>query len=275
MICRTSSPADVPRLKELWKTCFGDSDGYIDHFFQTAYVPQRALVLEAEGVVASMLLTFPETIVTAQGQTAPAWYVYAFCTAPDCQGKGYGRALLAWTEEQARAAGCAAVLMVPGEDSLFQFYHTLGYTLTLNHREVTLPQNQLPITQPHLSPISPEEYAQERCLWLAGLDCINPTPQALIHQKNLCRCTGGDLFRLADGIAAVEVWEGTAEVKELLCADLTAGAAAIAAALGTSQVHIYLPAPLDTGTEVPFAVVKWLKSGFTLGDTTYFAFAFD
>ena len=275
MICRTASPADVPRLKELWKTCFGDSDGYIDHFFQTAYVPHQALVLEAEGVVASMLLTFPQTVVTPEGQTASAWYVYAFCTAPDQQGKGYGRALLAWTETQALAAGCAAVLVVPGEESLFAFYQGLGYTDALEHREVTWTRQQLPVTQPHLSPISPQAYARERAQWLAGLGRIDPTLPALTYQKALCRCTGGDLFRLADGIAAVEVWEDTAEVKELLCADLSAGAGAIAAALGTAHVHLYLPPVLDLGQKKPFALVKWLKSPIPLGDMGYFAFAFD
>ena len=275
MICRTSVPTDVPRLRELWKTCFGDSDWYLDHFFHNAYRPERALVLEAEGAVVSMLLTFPETVVTAAGGTAPACYVYAFCTHPDSQGRGYGRTLLAWTEQRARAEGCAAALMVPGEESLFRFYRSLGYGVTLFHREVAWPQNRLPITQPRLSPLSPAEYAGERALWLAGTDRVDPTAETLVWQQSLCRCTGGDLYRLSDGVAAVEVWEDTAEVKELLCADPQSAAAAIAAALGAAQVRLYLPAGLEVGEKVPFAVLKWLKPGLTLGPECYFAFGFD
>lgn len=273
--CRTSVLEDIPRLKELWKSCFGDEDSYIDHYFQTFYAPDRALVLEVDGVVTSMLLTFPETVVTADGRTCPACYIYAFCTQPDLQGRGYGRMLLTWAEDRAGEAGCAAVLMVPGEKSLFRFYETLGYTVTLSHREVTWPQNALPVTQTRLNPISWEEYQRERRLWLSGLERIDPAGETLAYQQSLCRFTGGNLYRLSEGIAAVELWEDTAEVKELLCADWKSGAAAICAALGVSGVHVYLPPVAQEGELVPFCVVKPLRREFVVSQRAYFAFGLD
>lgn len=274
-ICRTSTAQDIPRLKVLWKNCFGDEDSYIDHYFRTFYAPERTLVLEVEGEVASMLLTFPETVVTAGGRTYPACYIYAFCTHPDLQGRGYGKRLLTWAEERAQAAGCAAVLMVPGEESLFRFYETLGYTVTLSHREVTWPQNALPITQTGLTPISAEEYQRERRLWLSGLARIDPAPQTLAYQQSLCRYTGGNLYRLSEGIAAVELWEGTAEVKELLCADWKSAAAAICARLSASSVHAYLPGEAQEGELVPFCVVKALGPEAVVLQGAYFAFGLD
>lgn len=274
-VCRTSVLEDIPRLKELWKSCFGDEDAYIDHYFQTFYAPERALVLEEGGIVASMLLTFPETVVTADGRTCPACYIYAFCTHPDLQGRGYGKQLLAWAEARAQKAGCAAVLMVPGEKSLFRFYETLGYTVTLSHREVTWPQKALPITQTGLPPISPEEYQRERRLWLSGLERIDPAGETLAYQQSLCRFTGGNLYRLSEGIAAVELWEGTAEVKELLCADWKSAAAAICAGLGASAVHGYLPSVAGEGELVPFCVVKPLAEKPLISQGAYFAFGLD
>ena len=38
---RISKPEDVPQQKELWKRSFGDSDSYIDHFYQHYYKPER------------------------------------------------------------------------------------------------------------------------------------------------------------------------------------------------------------------------------------------
>lgn len=274
-ICRPSATSDVPRLKELWKRCFGDEDRYIDHFFRNAYVPERTLVLEEGGQAVSMLVTFPEQIVCADGGCAPACYIYAFCTHPEHQSKGYGRKLLAWAEQWAAQQGCAAALMVPGEESLFRFYEALGYTTTLTHRDVLWQRSELSITDPKLIPIDAAEYEQERRKWLCGINRIDPASEGLAFQRSLCRFTGAGLYRAADGIAAVECWEGNAEVKELLCSDLKAGAAAICQGLGAQQVHLYLPGMLPEGEEKPFAVLKDFGGGIEIPADSYFAFGFD
>jgi len=35
LLVRTSVPEDVPAQRELWKLAFGDSDAYLDNYFQT------------------------------------------------------------------------------------------------------------------------------------------------------------------------------------------------------------------------------------------------
>jgi hypothetical protein len=56
-----------------------------------------------------------------------------------------------------------------------------------------------------------------------------------------CRAFGGFLCSIADGIAAVYVDGGTAEIRELLGAS-EAEAAAIGAALGAERVKLWRPA---------------------------------
>lgn len=274
-LCRTSVAADVPRLKALWQLCFGDEERYIDYFFRKAYVPERALVLEQEGEVVSMLITFPQKLVSETGEQRDACYIYAFCTHPDHQSRGYGRALLSFAEERALSEGCAAAIMVPGEESLFRFYAGLGYDTVLHHRDVVWQRGELPITAPGMTAIDAETYAAERSRWLAGWNRVDHEAAGLGWQRALCVSSGSGFYRLAHGIAAVEVWDDVAEVKELLCDDFKAAAAAICAGLGTQSVHCYLPDVVELGERRPFAVVKALGGAEAVPADSYFAFGFD
>ncbi len=48
---RISTPADIPRQRELWQLAFGDDGAYVDNFYHTYYKPERMLMLEEDGVV--------------------------------------------------------------------------------------------------------------------------------------------------------------------------------------------------------------------------------
>ncbi len=254
-VCRPSTAGEVPRLKALWKRCFGDEDGYIDHYFRTFYRPERALVLEAEGTVASMLLTFPFAVCTSDGACMPACYIYAFCTDPALQGRGYGRRLLSCGEDRAARAGCAAALMVPGEQSLFQFYESLGYESTVFCREQPFFPGQPGRCFPR--PCTAEFYNRQREKWLKGLNHIRYPLPVLEYQKSLCRNAGGGFYDLGGGVAAAERDENQLLIRELLTDDPEAAASALLGLLGGETARVRLPVlPGETGQ--PFGVVKWL-----------------
>ena len=42
---RISTPADIPRQRELWQLAFGDGGAYVDNFYHTYYKPERMLIL--------------------------------------------------------------------------------------------------------------------------------------------------------------------------------------------------------------------------------------
>lgn len=270
MSCRTARREDLPRLVELWHLCFGDEEGFIRRFFQWPAVLEGALVLEADGQVVSMLLTFPREV---EGQ--PACYGYAFCTHPACQDRGYGRRLLAWAEDRAREQGRIALILVPGEESLYQFYRSLGYTETLLRRERRWKGPRPERSASPLRPLSPEDYLKERSHWLQGVCSVGAGEEILAQQRRLSQATGGDLYQLPQGgVAAAELWDGKGVVKELLCPDWTQGAAILAAGLGVEELTIALP-PVPGKENAPFGVMKWLgqrPASWTVG---YFAFAFD
>lgn len=274
LTCRFSRLEDVPRLKGLWKDCFGDEDAYIDHYFDTFYRPDRALVLEQEGEVCSMLLTFSFFMTLPTGESLPVCYVYAFCTDPSCQSRGFGRRLLSYAEETARGEGCAALFMIPGEKSLFDFYRSLGYETGASFRSLELEaaeEGTLPV-----QPCSVEDYAARREAWLADLPHISYDSETLHYQHRLCRSTGGGFYRVGEGIAAVEVDEEAIFVKELLS---TCPEKAISALLRTFHLQkalVRLPALPDEEKQQPFAVVKWLNADQApLWKGGWLAFGFD
>lgn len=272
-LCRPSRREEVSRLKELWKVCFEDEDAYIDHYFNQYYQPERALVLEAEGEADSMLLTFPFAMTMAEGTACPACYIYAFCTHPGEQGKGYGRRLLAYAEERARAAGCGAAVMVPGEESLFRFYQSLGYEASILCRKETLRQTGSGNYFPR--PCSSEWYGQQREKWLMGLNHVSYPSEVLEYQHSLCRSSGGGFYELGDGIAAAEVDGDTVFIRELLAQAPEQAASALLMLLGGAKAEARFPVlPGQAGRR--FGVVKWLEDGWRdKWQAGWLAFGFD
>ena len=51
MTPRPSRKGDENALKALWREVFGDTDEYIDAFFQNVYQPDMASVIEEDGTV--------------------------------------------------------------------------------------------------------------------------------------------------------------------------------------------------------------------------------
>ena len=113
LLVRPSVPEDVPAQRELWKLAFGDSDPYIDNFYNSYYRPGQVVVLEEDGLVRSMTAWFDTTfVVPGQGEYRAA-YLYAVATHPDCRGQGLAGKLLAGADEYFRSLGIPAVTTVP------------------------------------------------------------------------------------------------------------------------------------------------------------------
>ena len=69
-------------LKTLWKTCFGDSDEFVNLFFQKIYKPENCLYIAENGAIISAVYMLPYTM-TWYGNVLPVGYIYAAATHPD------------------------------------------------------------------------------------------------------------------------------------------------------------------------------------------------
>lgn len=268
---RPARQPELPRLISLWRTCFGDSEEEIRRCFRSFCPPGQALVLEEQGEIRSMLLRLPVTVALADGTVSSADYVYAFCTDPAEQGKGYGRSLLAAEEELARADGSVAVFMVPGEQSLFRFYAALGYQPSLLCREETMTGSPSALT---VTPCSPERYQREREFWLAGRNHVRYGAELLTYQAESCRLSGGGLYDLGCGVASAAAEGETLLVQELLTCRPEEAVSALLAALGRREAKVRFPASPGEGGR-PFGVVKWLREVPTVWDSGWLAFGFE
>ena len=88
MTPRPSRKGDENALKALWREVFGDTDEYIDAFFQNVYQPGMASVIEEDGTVVAAAYAVPFGAVR---------YIFAVATRPKYRGRGYGRAVFAPT----------------------------------------------------------------------------------------------------------------------------------------------------------------------------------
>ena len=277
---RTSTPADIPALRALWQLAFGDSDAYVDNFFNTYYRPKRMLLLEGEGRLLAMTAWFDTSFVLPGRGDYRTAYLYAVATHPDARGRGLAGRLLAWADDFFRSLAIPAVTTVPAEPSLHNFFGANGFRECFCHREVTLPRIQ---TQSDLSlePISPQVYTQLREIFLQDIPHIALSEEAITYQAGCCALSGGGLYAVGTPfgtaiLCAEGMGNGTLLVKELLGRPAAQQAAALA-------MHALLPGfsglCRSPGRGISFGMLKWLEpetaDRWDWSSTAFLGLAFD
>lgn len=113
----------IPALRRLWQTAFGDTDEFLDGFFATGFAPERCrILLEGDALVAALYW------FDCHWQDKKIAYLYAIATDPACQGKGFCRRLVTNTHAHLQDLGYSGALLVPGNKPLFSLYEKLGYS---------------------------------------------------------------------------------------------------------------------------------------------------
>lgn len=274
---RTSTSADRPRLRQLWQLAFGDSEDYIDCFFNACPDPERVLVLEDEGGVQAMTAWFDMPLVSADGGQWLGAYLYAVATHPDQRGKGYAGRLLAWAGEWLREKGFACLTTVPASESLHKFFAANGFAEQFALVEQELVPDMTIAPAPHAA-VEWQEYGALREKCLSNVAHVACGEDGLAYQQAVCRLSGGGLFRVGSGCACVERAGDTAVVKELLASaeEHPAILAALAGVIPASRWLVRTPS--QPGWEgKPFAMVRWLEERPIRWEKTggYFGLAFD
>ena len=187
---RPSCPGEIPHLRQLWKDCFDDSDGFLDLFFGTAYAPERSIVISQRNRIVGAAYWF---VCSLKERTLA--YIYAVAISPALQGQGLGSALMEAIHDTLRNQGFDAVLLVPGDDGLRRYYRRFGYrTCSYRAREVSMPP---------LVPIPSSRYAQLRKALLP--------PNGVIQEgENLAFLSAlADFYQAENAIAALSKEDGS------------------------------------------------------------------
>lgn len=268
MELRLAEKKDLPRLTALWQECFGDAPEEVNRFWSALFDKIQVFAAWERETPLSMLCALPLSLVDEMGESCPASYFYAVCTAPKHRRQGLCAKLMRFAENTLKKQGIDFTCLVPAETELFSFYGALGYLPAFYHRHYSLPAAG---SNAKITKINHEAYQNLRQMQLYGAFADYSLP-LLRWQQTLGEKTGAGLYRIetSDGVycAAAEKWGSTLQIKELL-PDGPEAAAALAARLGCESVHVR-----TEGDEAPFGMAKALSGG-DIVHFSYLALAFD
>lgn len=191
----------IPALRRLWQEAFGDSDAFLDGFFDTGFSPDRCLCVFEEAPVAAVYW------FDCRFNGKKIAYLYALATKKSHRGRGFARALVEETVTRLRENGYAGALLVPGEPALFSMYERLGFTCPLTVDTFEAVAGNTPVA---LRKVTPETYGDiRRRLLPAGA-----VAQEGENLRFLGRCAG--LYAGENFLLAANVEEGVLKTMEFL-----------------------------------------------------------
>ncbi len=121
-----ANPDTTHLVREMWKTCFGDTDEYIDLLFTKKYKEENTLIYFENGNAVASLQMLPYNI-NLYGESTPFYYLAGLCTLPDHRRKGYMEQLILRSFDIMKCRDIPLAILVPAEDWLFDFYAKYGF----------------------------------------------------------------------------------------------------------------------------------------------------
>ena len=109
--------------RALWMEVFNDEREEVDRFLIDIHREDNLLTHRENDRVVAML-----NIVKIDTDYGPTAYLYAIVTSPDFRGKGYASALISQAIELAREREYKAVMLIPSEISLVEYYKRFGFS---------------------------------------------------------------------------------------------------------------------------------------------------
>lgn len=251
MIIDHPRPEQIRGLRRLWQEAFGDTEAFLDTFFDTAFSPERCFCILDRDVPVSVVYWFG-----CSCREKKIAYLYAVATDIRYRGQGLCGQLMEHTHAHLKQLGYAGAILVPGSKELFRFYEKLNYRTCVFARE----EFRTPSTTPaRLENLDADTYARLRRRYLPEGSVIQEG-ENLAFLKTQCHFYGGEDFLLAasrqgTNLYAPELLGNPEAMGDILCA------------LGCTEGTFRTP-----GGNLPFAMYH----PFTLDPApSWFGFAFN
>lgn len=252
MIIDTPLPTQLPALRGLWKEAFGDTDSFLDAFFHTAFHPDRCRVASKDGHVLAALYWFH-----CLYENQPIAYLYAVATAKEFRGQGICHKVIKNTHQHLHTLGYKGTLLVPGSDTLFPLYETMGYQISSALRTFTCTAGKETVS---LSVVEYHEFSARRRALLPKGSVIQENENLDFLQTQAQFFAGEDFLLTAriegDMLYGIELLGNCFVAPKLLC-----------------TLHCHRGVFRTPGTEHPFAMYHPLTQDVSA--PSYFGFAFD
>lgn len=241
----------ISGLRTLWEGAFGDTDAFLDSFFETAFSPLHCRCITDNGQVLAALYWFD--CVCGGSKIA---YIYAVATQKASRGQGLCSRLMEDTHTVLSQTGYAGALLVPGSEGLFRFYEKMGYKVCTYRDRFAVTAADTPAA---VQALTPDAFAAKRARML-------PASAVVQDGENLAFLAGFADFYSGDNFLLAAHREQDTLVGIELLGDAS-NAAGIVKALGCAKGEFYTP-----GDTLPFSMYYPLHPG---KEPTYFGFAFD
>lgn len=109
------------QTRDLWRTCFNDSEEFLDIYFEEKYNDEYNLTFRVNAKVIAAMQLLPYRF-TFYGSVQHVGYVSGLCTHPNFQGKGYASQLLREAHRKLFRQGGTLSFLIPGSEELREFY---------------------------------------------------------------------------------------------------------------------------------------------------------
>lgn len=284
VLFRPARPSETAAQKELWRLAFGDSEAYINYFFDCCGPHAQSMVLEEDGELRGATQLLPLSLRGADGKRYRCAYVYGVCIHPEHQGQGLGRAMASYADFYLQEKGFDCAVTVPADEGLHRFYALQGFGECFRHRQFQVEGRGLAVRAgSSVRRCGGAEYALLREELLKNTLHVSYSEELLNYQWGLCENSGGGLFVLQVegglGCACVEgMPDGGAMVKELLLPPglEETGVAVLASELGERSYTVRVP---DSGG-TPFGMLRWYRNDIAfdwdwVNTSGYLGLAFD
>jgi GNAT superfamily N-acetyltransferase len=166
----------------LWKDAFGDSDAFMQLYFESVYRDENALVIEKEGKILSALQMLPYSM-TFWGKEISVAYISGACTAPSEQGKGLMKQLLQEAFREMQRRNIALTALIPAEKWLFTYYRSQGYTEVFEYSLKVYTRQEYLLPTKDLT-VSPVEDNPDAGVYAFFDRKLRERPICMLHSQN-------------------------------------------------------------------------------------------
>lgn len=250
----------APLVRQMWKTCFEDSDEFMDIYFSWKYKDENTLIYLENGIVAASLQMLPYSI-SFYGKVIPFMYLSGLCTLPLYRKKGYMEQLIHRSHDVMKERNISLAVLIPGEDWLYGFYEKYGYSQVFEKDDNPIPLKEL-ITEN--SDIDKAYEAFDK-LYNTSDFCIRKTKadfETIVEDYKIEDCTTiktnlSGMARVIDAFALLSLYAEN-NVEKAFALKLEQNVYSV----GNGKVEISQDAPYDI--EVDIALLCRLLFGFKI-----------
>ena len=129
----TATTADLKKIENLWTEIFGDSVRFA-HFAANICPPEEIYLIKEDDEIAAMVIAGIDLFA----YNKKGFYIYGLATVPQYRGKGYAKQLMQYVENKKMGEGYDFILTQPAEETLFDFYRSMGYDNTVYLRKAVI-----------------------------------------------------------------------------------------------------------------------------------------